>query len=177
MPREPFVDERVVGADQIQHAAILAQRARQKQPRLLFEGLQQAVVEVRIRIGIDDDLADAAEVQPLGGEVVDERARGARVGQHAPHLLLERRRLRQLAALRGVEQRIVGDAVPEEERQARRELEIRQAIRSAFRAITIDAQQEVGIDQHALERELNPGVKAAAFTSSLRKELQQRLYV
>ena len=103
MPREPFVDERVVGADEIQHAAIFTERARQKQPRLLFEGLQQAVVEVRIRIGIDDDLADAAEVQPLGGEVVDERARGARVGQHAPHLLLERRRLRQLAVLRGVE--------------------------------------------------------------------------
>jgi hypothetical protein len=129
VPREPLVDERVAGAQQIEHAAILAEGARQKQPRLFFEGLKQAFVEVRVGIRIDDHLTDAPQVQPLRREVVNERARRAGIGQHAPNLLLEGRWLRQLPTLSRLEQPLVGNAVPEEEGKARRELEIGQAIR------------------------------------------------
>jgi hypothetical protein len=41
----------------------------------------------------------------------------------------------------------------------------------------VQAQQEVGIDEHALERELNPGIKAAAFPSPIVEEWQERLNV
>ena len=56
-------------------------------------------------------------------KLVDERLR-ARIGQHPPRLLLEHRRLVQLALRRQVEQLVVGNAAPEEERQARRQLEV-----------------------------------------------------
>ena len=115
MPREPFVDERVVGAQKIQHAAILAERARQKQPRLLFERLQQTLIEVWIEIRMNDDFAHPAQVQPLSGKVVDERTRRARIGQHAPYLLLEDGGLRQLPALGCIDQALIGNAVPQEE--------------------------------------------------------------
>src|SRR5207237_10380602 len=109
------------------------ERAREKEPRLLFERFEEAVVEIIVNIRIDDDLTEAAEVQPLRGEVVDERARRARIGQHAPRLLFEDRGIGKLPALGRVEQPLVGDAVPQEEREARRELEIAQAIRRSTR--------------------------------------------
>ena len=39
----------------------------------------------------------------------------------------------------------------------------------------MDAQQEIGIDEHALERELNAGVEAAAVAPAVVEELEQRL--
>ena len=44
--REPFVDERVVGAQQVERAAILADHALEEQLRLAAERLTQRVVEV-----------------------------------------------------------------------------------------------------------------------------------
>ena len=63
---------------------------------------------------------------------VDERV-GLRIGQHPPHLLLEHRRLVQLALRGEVEQLVVGNAAPEEERQPRRQLEIADAVHRAGR--------------------------------------------
>ena len=45
--REPLVEERVVGLQQVEHAAVLAQDALEEQLRLLPERLPQVVVEVR----------------------------------------------------------------------------------------------------------------------------------
>ena len=41
----------------------------------------------------------------------------------------------------------------------------------------MDAEQKIGIDQQALERELNTGVKRSAVPPSLVEELQQRLHI
>ena len=128
MPRQPFVDERVVRVQQIEHAAILAQRAGDEQLRLLLERLQQALVVVGIAVRIDHHFLDAPQIQPLGGEIVDQRVGGARVGQHAPHFLFEGRRIRELSALGQRQQAIVGDAAPQEERQARGQFQIAQPI-------------------------------------------------
>ena len=62
-------------------------------------------------------------MQPLLGEVVDERLR-PRIGQHAPDLLLEHRRLLQFSLRRKRDQRLVGEAAPQEEREARRKREV-----------------------------------------------------
>ena len=67
---------------------------------------------------------DAPQVQPLRSEVADQGGGGARIGQHPPHLLLEHGGLRQLAAFGGVQQRGVGNAAPQEERQSRGELDV-----------------------------------------------------
>ena len=39
------------------------------------------------------------------------------------------------------------------------------------------AQEEIGIDEHALERELNAGIKAAAFPFPIVEKWQERLNV
>ena len=101
-------------------------------------------------------------------KLVDQRSR-ARVGQHPPHLPLEHRRLVQLAARRHVEQLVVRDAAPEEERQPRRQLEIADAIRRVRRdagRILLDAEQELRAHQHGGQRHLD-----AASKSSVRARL------
>ncbi len=65
MTRQTFVDERVVGAQQIRHAAIFAQGAVDEEPGLLRKCREQIVVEVRIEIRMRDHFVDAAQVQPL----------------------------------------------------------------------------------------------------------------
>ena len=162
MPRQPFVDKRVVGVEEFHDAAILADRAADKQFRFPLEGLQQVEVVVGIPILIDHDFLDAAQIQPLRGEVVDERIGGARVRQHSPHFSNKDRRVRQLTALGQREQAIVGDAAPEKERQARGEFDAVEPIRRLRRLkgrLPVDAQQEVRVDEHAFERELNSGIK------------------
>ncbi len=129
MPREPFVDKRIVGAQEIDDAAILADRAADEQLRFTLEGLQQAEVVVGIPILIDDHFLDAAQIQPLRGEIVDERIARARIAQHPPHLTRERRRIRQLPALRQREQPIIRDTAPDEEREARRNFDVAQSRR------------------------------------------------
>ena len=71
--RKPLVDERVVGVQQLEDAAILAQRAGDKQLGFALERRPSASVVVRIALRIDDDLVDATQVQPLRGEIVDQR--------------------------------------------------------------------------------------------------------
>ena len=84
--RQPLVDERVVGGQQIEHAAVLAHDALEKQLGLAPERLPQVVVEVRKDSEFGHDAAEIAQLQPLAGEIADERLR-PRIGQHAPHLL------------------------------------------------------------------------------------------
>ena len=86
---QPFVDERVVRVEELCDAAILAKRAPKQQFGFTLERLQQALVVGRISIGIDDDLRQSAQVQPLSGESIDEGCPGPRIGQHPPHLSIE----------------------------------------------------------------------------------------
>ncbi len=111
VPRDAFVDERVVGVQELEHAAILAQHAREEELRLAPQALAQRVVEVRKNTLHRDHGVEVAQVQPLAREVGDERI-GARIGDHAPHLALELRGLAQRAALGGAQQLVVGDAAP-----------------------------------------------------------------
>ena len=117
MAREPLVDEGVVGAEQVEHAAILGNGARNKQFRLLLERVEQAVVEVRIEVRMHHHLADAAEVEPLCGKDADQRVGRAPIRQHAPDFLVEDLRSGELAALGQIQQPLVGNAAPQEERQ------------------------------------------------------------
>ena len=85
--REPFVDERVIGREQVQDAAVLVNDAAEEQLDLAPESFAQRAVEVRKQV--HDGLAGlhAANVQPLPREVFDERLR-ALVGNHPLDLLL-----------------------------------------------------------------------------------------
>ena len=110
---QPLVDERVVGRQQIQKTAIFAEDAGDEELGLLHERLAQELVEwedERIRF----DRFDVSQVEPLPGEIGDQRI-GTRIGQHAAYLLLQHRLVLQLAALREIEQLIVGNTAPEKE--------------------------------------------------------------
>ena len=93
---QPLIEKRVVGPQQVEHAAILAHDAREEQRRFFDERLSQLLVEREDhRIGLDR--LDVAQVQPLPREVGDERV-GARIAQHPAHLRFEHDGIAQPAA-------------------------------------------------------------------------------
>ena len=95
------------------------------------------------------------------GEVVDERPR-ARIGEHPANLRVEHGRLAKLPATGGVEQLVVWNAAPQKERQSRRQIQIADPIRAARRRagrIPLDAEHELGADEHGAGRQLDPAVE------------------
>src|SRR5687767_8907973 len=112
--------------------SILAQHAVEEELGLLPEGLPQVVVEVPVERRIGIDRIDVAQAQPLAGEVRREVER-APVGQHPARLLLELSGLTEPPAHGGIEQFVVRDAAPQEERQPRGQFEIADAVDTARR--------------------------------------------
>src|SRR5262249_22074685 len=111
------------------------------------------------------------------GEIVDERLR-SRIAKHPLHLLLERLRIAQLAPDGGVAQVVVWDAAPEEEREARCQLEIAQAIGGAAGGsgrLAFDSKEEAGSGEDALDAALDAGVEA--FLPALLVETHERIDV
>ena len=62
MPGEPFVQERVTGIDEVEHAAVFAENVLKQELRLPPEGLPQVVVEVRKQAGIGCEGIEVAKV-------------------------------------------------------------------------------------------------------------------
>src|SRR5262249_28384667 len=119
--------------------------------------------ELRKANGIRRRETKIAKLQPLAGEVFDQRL-GATIRKHPANLLLEHFGTPQAAALSQIEQHLVWNAAPEEEGQTRGELEIRRGVRLGSRdggGLPLDAEQEVRADEHLLKRELNARLEAA----------------
>ena len=110
---QPLVQKGVVGAQQVEDAAILADDALEEQLRLAAHRATQVVVEVREEIAVRLHAADVAQLQPLAGEVGDQRT-GLGIRQHPADLRIERGL--QPATFGAGQQRLVGNAAPEEER-------------------------------------------------------------
>ena len=173
VPGQPLVQERVVGGDQVEGAAVLAQDALEEQLRLAAEGPAQGLVEVGEDDEVGRDRGQVAQVQPLGREVGDQRRRPP-VGEHAPHLGLEHRGVAQLAAGRGLDQLVVGQAAPEEERQPRRQLEVAHPVRPVRpRGVALDPQQELGAHQQPAQGHLDALVEAAVGPALVEEAEQQ----
>ena len=124
---QPFVDEGVVGGQQVDHALIVAKLAGDEQLGLALERLPQVVVEHRERVHVGRGGLDVSQVEPLRREVADERGRPV-VGEHPLRLSPQDRGGFQLAAASRRQQLVVGDAAPQEERQPRRDLEVGQTV-------------------------------------------------
>ena len=163
MLRQAFIEERVVRLDESAHAAILAQHAVEEELGFLPEGLPQVVVEVPKKIGAWNDRVDIAQPQPLSGEIRREVERAA-IGEHPARLLLELSGLTQLAPNGGVEQLIVRDAAPQEERQSRRQFEIADSVDTArryFLRVAFHAEQELRVGEHSAQRRCDSSVEIA----------------
>jgi len=124
---QPVVQETVVGIHQIGDGPVLAHHRAQEQLGLGGEGFAQRGIELRIRLGIGCGLVQLAQVQPLHGEIVDQRVR-PRIGQQALHFTIQHLGLVQLVLRRQVQQPVIRDRAPQEEGQPRREIEIIDAI-------------------------------------------------
>ena len=88
VPGQSLVHVRVVGIEQIHHAAVFAHDAFEKQLRLAPKRLPQVIVE-STRLG--SSTLQLAQVQPLPAEVGRQRLR-TRIRQHAQRLLFEHQR-------------------------------------------------------------------------------------
>ena len=117
--------------------------------------LGEVVVEVRVEVRIRLDLVDVLQPQPLRGEPRPERL-GARIGEHAPGLPLEHDRRRTACPAPAiVDQFLVRRRAPEEERQARRQIEIGDAIGGAGLrgfGLALEPEDEMRARQNRLER-------------------------
>ena len=112
--RQPLVDEGVVGGQQVEHAAILAKDALRRKLRFAAESLAQVFVEVGILSA--DPAATVGRLlqeQPLPDEIADDGV-GSRIGEHSTHLPLEYTGIAQFAGRRGIQQRFVRNAAPQE---------------------------------------------------------------
>src|SRR5206468_10266063 len=70
--REPLVQERVIGGQQLERAAILPHDALEKQLRLALKRSAQRVIEIGKARRHRSGARQVAQVQPLSGEVVHE---------------------------------------------------------------------------------------------------------
>ena len=113
MPRQHLVDERVVGGQQVDDAAVLAHDAVEEQLGLARHRLAEIAAVFREQAGVGIRCLHTAQPEPLLGEVVDQGGRTA-VAEHPPDLALEYGGILQGAALGEREKPIVGAAAPQE---------------------------------------------------------------
>src|SRR5690606_430597 len=90
---------------------------------LLLEHVARIVEPARVRelAAVRHDLVELRDVEPLEREILDERHRAV-VREHPADLPREDLGVAELRRVRELEQLLVRQAAPEEERQARREL-------------------------------------------------------
>jgi len=131
VPGEPLVDEGVVRAQKLQSAAVFAQNISEEQLGLLAKSLADVVVEIGEHQQVGNDLClQIAQLQPLAREIFDQGA-GAFIRKHARHLPGEHARRAQPPRGCQIQQFLIGDAAPQEERQARGQLDVADRMRDA----------------------------------------------
>ena len=161
VPGQALVQERVVGGDEVEGAAVLAHDALEEELGLAAQGPAQGLVEVGEDDEVGRDRGQVAQVQPLGREARHQRRR-ALVSEHAPHLRLDHRGVAQLAARRRPDKLVVGQAAPEEERQPRRQLKAAHPVRPVGPGgVALDPQQELGAHEEPAQGHLDALVEAA----------------
>ncbi len=162
VPRQSLVEKRVVGRQQLDHAAILANLVLDEQLGFLPQRVAEVLVELGKRLRVGRDAAHVAQVEPLAGKIADER-RGTRIGEHPFDLPPQHHGIRQPALFRERQQLVVGNRAPEKQRETRGELNIADAVErrgTSARRIAFDEEQEVGVDQQRAHGELDAAVEA-----------------
>ena len=174
MPGEPLGEARVVRRHQVEDVAVFVDDAGEEELGFLGEGLPQVVIEVGELLRVGLHVFQVAQVQPLTREVRAER-RGLRIGEHPADLLLEHRLGMQLVLRRQIQQLRVGDAAPEEERQARGELAVVDLVHRPgrqARRILLDVEAELRARENALQRFLDAALEVALFTPGIEERKQ-----
>src|SRR6267378_547757 len=178
MPREAFIDECVVGIQQIQNAPVLPEHAGEEQFGFLLHGLTQIFIEIRKFRGVGQNRLEIAQVKPLTGKVLHQSVR-ARIRKQPPNLLFKNGGIFQFALLGCIEERVIGNAAPQEKRQTRSELNVTDAVyraRSDLRRVAFDAEEEAWTDQYSPKRHFDSGLKTSVFAPGL-VQIEQRTQI
>ena len=162
MLRQPLVEERVIRVQEVADRTVLAQHVLEEHRGLGFHRLAKLgrpfLELVRIRLhGVE-----VARLEPLAGEVRGEGGR-ARIGEHPIDLGFKHARVAQPAGFGERQQLLVRHRAPEEIADPRGELERRHLVHErgvARIGIALDAEQEIGRDQHRLDGELQVPARA-----------------
>ena len=85
MRGEPVVEERELGVQHVERAAVGAEELPEEEGRLVLHGLQERCIHTGEERLAGLERGNGAELQPLSGEVLHQGLR-LRVGQHAPDL-------------------------------------------------------------------------------------------
>src|SRR5262249_3217862 len=153
-----LIDVGVIRVQEIDDAAILTERACEPELSFLPHRLTQILVPVRERRRIGLYCRYVTQEQPLAGEVLHQSLR-ALIRHHALHLALKDVRLAELSALGSGEHLVVGNAAQQEERRARRKLDVGEGATAAggrTRRILPHGKNEVGRYQVLLQRKSPP---------------------
>ena len=164
MPRQPLVHERVVRAKR-------SSRLRSSRTRLLKNSsVSRRIAAARlsskfgIEVRIGMDLVEVLQPQPLRGEARAERL-GARVGEHAARLLLERAGRRELVLRRRASAVPDRAACPRGRTRAatrgRRRRRGRSPPGRAPSRLLLEAEDEVRAGEDRLERRADAALEAA----------------
>ena len=123
MPGEPLVDERVIGVEELQHAAVLVLDRLAEELGLLEHRRPQRLVEIREQNRVGREILELARLQPLSGEVLGQGA-GPGVTEHPPGLGSQRIDAPELSGGGQSKELVIGHAAPEEVREPRGQGEI-----------------------------------------------------
>ena len=158
---EPLVDERVVGPIEVEQAAVLLHEVGEEQLGLAPHRAGEVLVVVRKEVRVRPDLVHVLQAEPLRREP-GAQGLGPGVGEHAQRLPLQLLG-RQAPRVGQRPQLFVGRRPPQEERQARGEVGVAQAVAAARRVDrrALKAQHEVRTGEHRLERGPHPRLEAA----------------
>ena len=158
VPGEALVQERVVRREEFEQASVLTHQVLEQQLRLADHVLAQLSREVRIQVRFRLVVLRVLQPQPLRGESRRERLR-AWVREHARNLRFQDGGLREAALGGEVEQFVVRDRGPEEEREPRREVEVRDGIAltgGRFGGRLFEAEDERRAGEDRLQRGPDP---------------------
>ena len=144
---EAAVRHRPVGVDEGVDGQVLAEHFAEVFDDLAAHARLEPGIVVRVEFLVGREHADAVELEPLAGEVVDEAA-GALVREQAVDLLAKVFAL-ELAGLGRGEETVVRHRAPDEVGEARSEFPVRELF--AGLRLAFDEIDEVARRQHALE--------------------------
>ena len=157
MPRQAFVDEGVIGAEQVENARVVAQGIGDEHPGFALECLDQADVVFGEDNGIDHHLFEPSQIQPLRGKILDQGLYAAPVGEQPTRLLGVNVRIGKAPRFGQSQQFFVGSAAPEEIGQARGQFEVVQRMDAAIGLcrLFVTANEKLGVGKQIFEGELN----------------------
>ena len=161
VPGQPLVDERVVGPVEVEQAAVFLHEVREEQLGLAPHRPREVLVVVRVEVRVGPNLVHVLQAKPLRREARAQRL-GPGVGEHAQGLPLQLFGGQAVRLGQGPEL-FVGRRAPQEERQARGEGGVAQAVAPPRRVDRrpLEPQHEVGAREHRLERGPHADLEAA----------------